>query len=717
MARDITVTFADGTTHVYKNAPDEITPEDVSTRASQEFGKAVQALDGGRDKAPVEAPIERAVSVGLPTSPEEARGAAETFLRETPKVIGSGLYGGATALPRMVMAGGDWLESALPTPDFTKIPIPGYEVFADADARIQGALRPETKGGQAAARVLEAGTAGLLGPGMLSAPARMFGTGVAAGLGAEGAAAAFGDSALTRGLGGLTGGLLGGIATAAKTNRGALAREALEGVREDDLMEAMMRMEQARRAGVPINLSQAMPRASNIDAYVDALATSRHGKQTIEQLRNQPGQIVGAGQRALGEVPGEVLPNRILSNEAQDAATAAIERVKRARTRAWERTLATETQKAGGQLDVPQAAVAAAYQKLGQLAADVPNTPKAQMLTALQSRLVNGDQGFLTDPRQLNEVLKAEAAALSPVNLATKGVDAGTAKYVGKVIGELRDDFGKAFEPIRKANTMYQVHTENFVNPMKRSVTGDIAGRTGAHADINAPQGKLFALFDRGTAYVPGQAKRSEILTFEKDLRKAGQQETFINAGKTWLADRFAKAIGPGEAGSRAPEAVAANLLKVFGDPRGLKAGSPSVQAQGLDDVLAGMARAQGVPDAQFVKGFKNFMQVVTDAARRPKSTQGVNVSDIREAASEGLTRRLGQFSVMTPIRQPALRWAKFLEADSLSTMDRLLTSPEGVAMLVKLGKQPPFSSAAVTTISTFLGTNAAVQAGETPAN
>lgn len=48
MPRDITVTFSDGTTHVYKNAPDDVTPEDVTARAEQEFSKSVSALDGGR---------------------------------------------------------------------------------------------------------------------------------------------------------------------------------------------------------------------------------------------------------------------------------------------------------------------------------------------------------------------------------------------------------------------------------------------------------------------------------------------------------------------------------------------------------------------------------------------------------------------------------------------------------------------------------------------
>jgi hypothetical protein len=48
MPRDITVTLQDGSTHVYKNAPDDITPDAVTARASKDFGQSVAHLDGGR---------------------------------------------------------------------------------------------------------------------------------------------------------------------------------------------------------------------------------------------------------------------------------------------------------------------------------------------------------------------------------------------------------------------------------------------------------------------------------------------------------------------------------------------------------------------------------------------------------------------------------------------------------------------------------------------
>lgn len=73
MARNITVTFDDGTTHVYNNAPDDVTPDQITARVAKEFkGKTVSALDGGRKPA-------------APATPTTGRG--EGY--QDPRMIGS----------------------------------------------------------------------------------------------------------------------------------------------------------------------------------------------------------------------------------------------------------------------------------------------------------------------------------------------------------------------------------------------------------------------------------------------------------------------------------------------------------------------------------------------------------------------------------------------------------------------------------------------------
>ena len=93
MPRDITVTFADGSTHVYKNAPDDVTPEQVSSRAASEFGQEVASLDGGRKPvaaAPAPAP---ATSNSAPAPAPPARTDMDMIVMGT-----RGLLTGAGAL-------------------------------------------------------------------------------------------------------------------------------------------------------------------------------------------------------------------------------------------------------------------------------------------------------------------------------------------------------------------------------------------------------------------------------------------------------------------------------------------------------------------------------------------------------------------------------------------------------------------------------------------
>ncbi|MCA6238302.1 MAG: hypothetical protein IM651_11035, partial [Phenylobacterium sp.] len=52
MPRDITVTFSDGSSHVYRNAPDNLTPAQAEARARKDYPNLqVARMDGGRGGA------------------------------------------------------------------------------------------------------------------------------------------------------------------------------------------------------------------------------------------------------------------------------------------------------------------------------------------------------------------------------------------------------------------------------------------------------------------------------------------------------------------------------------------------------------------------------------------------------------------------------------------------------------------------------------------
>lgn len=85
MARTITITFEDGTTHVYQNAPDDLTPDAVQQRAQQDFGKTVVGIDGGKKGA-------TPAGEGMPAARTQAAPAAEPPAGYNPFATGASFF-------------------------------------------------------------------------------------------------------------------------------------------------------------------------------------------------------------------------------------------------------------------------------------------------------------------------------------------------------------------------------------------------------------------------------------------------------------------------------------------------------------------------------------------------------------------------------------------------------------------------------------------------
>lgn len=120
MPRNITITFDDGTKHVYKNAPDDVTPRSVYDRAAKEFsGKKIANVDGGRSGAAAQP--DRTVGQYLGETVSNIPGSAAAMVGgmyeaitnpiQTAKGLGLAAYGGARNVA----------EATLPTGAFEAI--------------------------------------------------------------------------------------------------------------------------------------------------------------------------------------------------------------------------------------------------------------------------------------------------------------------------------------------------------------------------------------------------------------------------------------------------------------------------------------------------------------------------------------------------------------------------------------------------------------------
>ena len=556
-------------------------------------------------------------------------------------------------------------------------------------------MQPQTTGEKYAARGIEGAAGALTSPASAGAGLlRNMTTSAISSMSSEAAADTFGDNPITRIFGGLFGGGLTSAAMAPKTTRADLVREATQGSTEKELRDAQALMRESKAAGIPLNLSQAMPKASNVAEMVAALAQNRAGKMTAETLHNQPGLAATGLDTEISGLPGTQYNSmQEAANEVQKATTQVTRNVKQART-----DLTSPIFNSAGDLgsSAPKE-LAATIDRFVNSAGISPEVAK-QAIALKKELLANSVNGA---PRTKAADIKAA------IDVFRKGIKSTVNPMEAKEQGDMKflveqlyGQLGAKSIPIRAANMLYSDLTKNVVGPLRASVIGRLAGPAGAQADREAVTSHLNRVFDSGT--LPN-AKTSDILTLERSLRGSGQQEVFQNAAKTWLVNKLVTATKT--EGGRLAENTAGNLEATF-------VKDPKAQ-QGLRDILVGLARSQGLPDASLLNGMQNMMKYVSAAARRPGPVAGTSLQQLEEASRSRIFGGIGNFSMMQPIRQPFKAINDALNHDAYSFMDKLLNTPEGVDVLIKMGKEPTVSKTTAQSLATVVGTAAGTEAGK----
>ncbi len=305
MPRDITVTFADGSSHVYQNAPDNITPEQVTERATKEFGQPVTALDGGATPAPKAGAPEQSVmgkawdwlKGGLK---EDAR-IADTTVRGGLLAI-TGAIGdlGALAIEKGTQG---LLHSKTPPVKFEMRPSQALETLTGGPINL-----PQTTVGKYLGSAGENAVAAAmpLGRGAVMAKAllRPAAVGAVSGLGAEAAdQASGGNNPLARVAGGLAAGIPASLLAARTPNAIKVVRDALKGTTEADWANAKATEKTLIEAGIPHLKSGLVGKHSTLDDVVAAAGTHPDARPVLTKA------MAGIDQAAKSAVDQWMLKN------------------------------------------------------------------------------------------------------------------------------------------------------------------------------------------------------------------------------------------------------------------------------------------------------------------------------------------------------------------------------------------------------------------------
>lgn len=617
------------------------------------------------------------------------------------KQAGSGLVEGVTSLPRLFAEGGAAFQdtqSAFKSRRASSTPDAMTKDLKEALPKPQTDLEKYTRSGAE-------GVGGMaLGPGSWFSKV---GLGIASGLGGEVGERVGG--APGRLIGSVAGGVAPGAITGAfRGNAKDLAQKGLEGISDAELKTAVTKMRDAAANGTPLTFGQALGRPTNIDSLEAALANSDLGPRVQKILNQQPGQLEAAGNKLVDKLPGEVQQPNQVANDLQDAATSAVNAAKKYRTEA-----VNKFYNEGGK--IPDALFPVWQERLRTLAKNHPNTelgaalekvadqlvvtgPKRNieglagksLVDAQGNKIVTQDVTPITDLRQFNEVLKQVYRDIKAPGLNKAPIDAAQDAQLRRALDDIRADLGTFFPKFKEGNALYKDLSERIVDPLKKSVTGQVAGRTGALDDRAAGRALADSVFKQGTT--PGG--KSNILTLQRDLSRADRHEEFLSAAKSWLVRTLGEVAATGPGGGTTPD-LARSITSKFGN---------KVQAQGLKDTLVGMARAQNLPDQTFVPGFENFLKIAAAQSKRPNNIQGMNPNEIAADAAENLPASFVRVFSFMPAEKMARKIDRGYQERAYTALDQMLTTPEGIAKLQELGKLPVMSQKAKLIVTGFLG-------------
>lgn len=538
-------------------------------------------------------------------------------------------------------------------------------------------------------------------------------------------------------VGGVGAGGVTALASRIRPQSAAVAREAMEGLTEQELQAAAAYKQQMAATGVDIDLAQALQatkgNAGNLESLRNHVASRSQGNATQATLRNQPAQLgVNAGLTVEG-MAGRNFGAQQNANNVQEAASGAIAQAKKARSDAVAELYAKAGNlPAGSQDDL----VAIASKYLNEPgASEVMKTKAKDFMVKVTGRNADMDSAVTAAERSLanaesptsRTAARQELAALRKVQLEAQKSDlhaadvnqwiselagpyqGGTplkishpteAGQVRKLAGDLNNRFQQLSPEVAAAEAEFGRISKETVNPLKQGPVGTINQPAGYNDQTAAMVTKFEGLLNKGT---DPTSKVSDIATVGKELAKVNP-DAFQDAFKGWLSRKVQGAMEV-PIGGNAPNNpdMAAKLHKALFDD--------ALQWQGMKDAVGQIAKQNKQDPAEVIRGLESLRQLSTAMKSRPGAVGGVSPEDLRDLGGNSSLATATKMIGMIPFSHAASKMENLTLGKTLSQLDTILTSPDGVNMLIKLGKVPVMSAKA----KVILGTMGSV-AGNPPA-
>lgn len=177
-------------------------------------------------------------------------------------------------------------------------------------------------------------------------------------------------------------------------------------------------------------------------------------------------------------------------------------------------------------------------------------------------------------------------------------------------------------------------------------------------------------------------AKHSPLLETARTLNKQ-DPTAFADAAKTYYSGKISEAFdaGIGVAGRATNKDAGQRVYNsLFAD---------SKQYTGMRDVVTATAESAGRKPAEALRGLENFAKIVRATRSQPDNIGGMTREQIMDMAQ----KHYGANAIRVFGFLPFERMARNMESATMSKtfreMDKLITTPEGVDILIAMSKTP----------------------------
>lgn len=621
-------------------------------------------------------------------------------LADAGKVWQKSVYGGMTAIPRLVDVAANWLNEKIPL-DKGFFKEQGQQ-FARLDADILGKARPKTEWGKAAGNVGESVVAAAAGPKFGMSLWDTLKMGFGAGVGGELSARTFGDSPLSRALGAFGGGVAPQLKDlVAPSNANTLIKRTTSGMTPEDWRAAEKAGATLDEAGVGKLASQLLGRASALDDEVrNASAIPEIRPSILSAVRNVPSQA----RQALDVWMNKNLPvapdsTRNMLQEVQDAAknadTAALGRANAAFAQNMSEGL--EPYNRNYLNEIRSTLMDLAKTKYGVTSEggkaimrfvrekfpgdDVPRTApfrrpdRDKIIDQLKQYVPESEYYDLLDnvddagTEELLDLLGQYKGRMQPEHLNNLVKDLNAMKYdptwSGLPIEDLRQTLKRytpEFDSARQAKTTAMVED---VNPLRKGLAGDILRVGGGpQADRHTATVQLI-----NTAFPVDRAQPEEILQLASHIGS----EPVGWLTREYLTRAFEKVARKNALG--AEEVTPADFWReVYGS---------EAQRKNLEAAFQAIAPDQGVDAEEIVKGFSDLLDGF-------KTYKDLKLSPgLDRVTSDFEAGKTGAEFMAAPMSRTGRWFHETTKKRSYADLAAIVTSPDGLAKIKQIAQTP----------------------------